>query len=143
MPPPAPQIDGITTKCLIYQCTGKTGGESMSSTINIHNLFHILHPFGSILRRGSLCQNNICTSTKVWQNNICTVFTKTHWSEDRGQWIWGLASENWKSRSPTGFWFSSNFVWYTLGVCKKSLGASKFRRPVNSTKLMAMKHCTN
>ena len=48
MPPPAPQIDGITTKCLIYQCTGKTGGESMSSTINFHNLFHILHPFGSI-----------------------------------------------------------------------------------------------
>jgi hypothetical protein len=45
MSPPAPQIDGITKKCSYHSCTGKTGGESMSSAINIHNLFHILHPF--------------------------------------------------------------------------------------------------
>jgi hypothetical protein len=43
MSSPAPQIDGATTKS--YPCTSITGGESMSGKINIHNLFHTLHPF--------------------------------------------------------------------------------------------------
>jgi hypothetical protein len=61
----------------------------------------------------------LCIIGSKWirEDLVCTiaVFTKTHWSEDRGQWIWGRTSENWKSRSPTGFWFLSNFLWYTLG----------------------------
>jgi hypothetical protein len=52
--------------------------------------------------------------------SVSAVFTKTHWFEDRGQWIWGRASENWKSRSPTGFGF------YLTWACKNHWG------PVNS-----------
>jgi hypothetical protein len=48
------------------------------------------------------------------------VFTKTHWFEDQGQWIWGpcRASENWKSRSLTGFSFyqTLNFMIYFRGL---------------------------